>query len=249
MNNIKIALYNNDDAKMTPAETITEMFEYTDENGVLYIPEWIDDGTFEEDQRIYKCVMDWTETDVEKLIAQHQSLYDALAKIAELTSASGDNFDVRSLPEDLQAVWNTYIRDFETGDIDPERIHDFVEHLDMLDLVDSISKRIKAGESLTEDELAYYNEHREIKSLRDEFDYYGKYRDAVKADSVRRIGSSIAAYDVILRAKRLFRLLALTAPSPVINNEACFLAQAMAIHEYGKSLEVLDTCMRVSQKV
>lgn len=46
MNTSKIALYTNPDEvlTLTPSESIISMFEHTDENGTLYIPEWLYDG-------------------------------------------------------------------------------------------------------------------------------------------------------------------------------------------------------------
>ena len=46
MNTSKIALYTNPDEvlTLTPSESIISMFEHTDENGTLYIPEWPYDG-------------------------------------------------------------------------------------------------------------------------------------------------------------------------------------------------------------
>ena len=169
MNTEKIALYNTayNTLTMSPAETVKEMFDYTDENGVLYIPELTDDAVFEEDHRICRCVMNWNRADAERLIAEHQALYDSLAKIAEVTEVSGDIFslkfsvDTSALSESLNTVVDTYLCGTETG-------------------------------------------------------------------------------DVVYRASKLLKLMAINAPKAVINIEACFLAQAMAVHEYGQSMEVLD---------
>ena len=170
MNTEKIALYNTayNTLTMSPAETIKEMFNYTDENGVLYILELTDDTVFDEDRRVCRCVMNWNSADAEKLIAEHQALYDSLAKIAEVTEVSGDIFslkftvDTEALSKDLQAVVDTYLCGTETG-------------------------------------------------------------------------------DAVYRARKLLKLMAINAPKAVINIESCFLAQAMAVHEYGQSMEVLDT--------
>ena len=127
MNTIKIALYNNHDNEtdaaayhaMTPTQTINEMFEYTDENGTLYIPAWPYDGVY--DEKVYRCVMDWDQSDRDALVKEHAVLTSALAQLAERMDSIYAAEDARTLPEDLQAVWDTYICDFETSDIDLEK--------------------------------------------------------------------------------------------------------------------------------
>ena len=56
MNTSKIACYTKPDEApvLTPAESVISMFEHTDENGVLYIPEWpvpLDDSA--EDKELF----------------------------------------------------------------------------------------------------------------------------------------------------------------------------------------------------
>ena len=69
---------------------------------------------------------------------------------------------------------------------------------------------------------------------------YNAYRDAIHADANHRIGNGIAAYDVVIRAKRLCRLMSLKAPEIIINNEANLLAQAIAIHACCKEMKTVD---------
>ena len=55
MNTSKIALYTNPDEvlTLTPSESIISMFEHTDENGTLYIPEWLYDGNCDNTEHFY----------------------------------------------------------------------------------------------------------------------------------------------------------------------------------------------------
>ena len=50
MNTSKIALYTNpnESITLTPAESIISMFEHTDDNGTLYIPEWPYDNNYDD---------------------------------------------------------------------------------------------------------------------------------------------------------------------------------------------------------
>ena len=55
MNTSKIALYTNPDEvlTLTPSESIISMFEHTDENGTLYIPEWLYDSNCDNTEHFY----------------------------------------------------------------------------------------------------------------------------------------------------------------------------------------------------
>lgn len=239
MNTSKIALYTYDDTdrKLTPADTISEMYDYTDESGVLYIPEW--DYMYGSDG-VYKLIMDWTKTDRDAIIAEHAALTEGLTRLAGYLDAIQSEEDVTLLPEYLKSLWNTYIRGFETGDIDLDRISDIRDMLDTMDCVKSLSARIESGEEVSDEDRFFYNDYREIDLSEDDEVYYEQYCDLVQADAERRIGCSEVASDVILRAKRFCRLVNLGAPEIIINNESCYLAQAMAVHKCCKSLEVLS---------
>ncbi|MBR5114498.1 MAG: hypothetical protein IK101_04290 [Oscillospiraceae bacterium] len=67
---------------------------------------------------------------------------------------------------------------------------------------------------------------------------YDGYVEAMYADAESRIGG-VAAYDVIVRAQRLWFLMRLKAPESVVNAEAKLLAQAVAVNTYGRSLRLL----------
>lgn len=67
---------------------------------------------------------------------------------------------------------------------------------------------------------------------------YDGYVEAMYADADSRIGG-LAAYDVIVRAQRLWFLMRLKAPESVVNAEAKLLAQAVAVNMYGRSLRLL----------
>lgn len=59
-----------------------------------------------------------------------------------------------------------------------------------------------------------------------------EYKRAVTCEAEERIGKGVAAYDTLMRAKRLCILMSLSAPEYVINRESKLLAQAMALHRY-----------------
>ena len=95
--------------------------------------------------------------------------------------------------------------------------------------LDSI--RASGAEALPEAQKAFWNTY-----LRD---FESDNPDAVCAESEARVGKSPAAYDVILRARRLCRLMALEAPEIIIRSEANLFAQALVIHRYCKEMEIV----------
>lgn len=64
--------------------------------------------------------------------------------------------------------------------------------------------------------------------------------DAICAEAEARVGKSPAAYDVILRARRLCRLMTLEAPEIILRSEANLFAQALVIHWYCEELEIVE---------
>lgn len=183
MNTSKVALYYDpDDAPiLTPSECIVSMFALTDESGLLLIPAWpYDDDTPEDRERFYRCRMDWTEADRDAVLRFFESCYETMQAIAaEYDSIRSSGTE--GLSEAQKAFWNTYLRDFESDEI-----------------------------------------------------------DAICAEAEARLGKSPAAYDVILRARRLCRLMALEAPEIIIRGEANLFAQALVIHGYCREMEIVE---------
>ena len=70
--------------------------------------------------------MNWSKTDAEKAIAEYESLYESIKVIATKLESLKSGSDDKCLSSDLQLVWNTYIRDFETGKTDMDSVILFV---------------------------------------------------------------------------------------------------------------------------
>ena len=65
-------------------------------------------------------------------------------------------------------------------------------------------------------------------------------KDAICAEAKRRVGNDLAAYDVVIHARRLCRLMSLETPAIIFRNEARLLAQAMVINIYCLSMETVE---------
>ena len=241
MNTSRIALYTLSDKYPTFSGpgSILNMFEHTDENGVLFIPEWPYDSYYDE-EAFCKCKMNWSKADAEKAVVDFNTLYDAIKAVSEKLEGLQSASDVNDLSPELQSVWNTYIRDFEADSFDLDLIVDISDRLDTIALIGSISRRINKGEDLSAEDFSYYNENKDTSVSESETTLYNEYKDAIRKDAEQRLGNGLAAYDVIIRAKRLCKLLSLEAPTITVNKEASLLAQAMVIHDYCEKMETVD---------
>ena len=70
--------------------------------------------------------------------------------------------------------------------------------------------------------------------VNDENDIEGTYRAAEK-----KVGEGVAAYQVLIRARRLCRLISLGAPEIILKAERDILTQAYFLHEFAESMEEL----------
>ena len=243
MNTSKIALYTKPDETLTltPAESIISMFDHTDKSGVLYIPEWPYDDNSDNKERFYKCKMNWNEVDLDDALWYYESYFNTIKKISKKYDTIRSSADVESLPETQKKFWNTYIRDFETGDIDVELVMDIAERMETINMIRATAVKINSGIEVSKEELDYYNEYKNTVVSEDEQSLYERYRDAIHADAENRVGNNVAAYDMVIRAKRLCKLMALKAPEIIINNEANLFAQALVVHIYCKEMEIVET--------
>ena len=242
MNTSKVALYfdPNDPPVLTPEESIISMFEHTDTDGVLYIPEWPYDNASDEQESFFKCRMDWNKTDLENVLRQYESCFETMKKIAENYDSFRSDANEEAMPEEEKQFWNTYLRNFKIGDIDAELIADITDRMETADMVKGIAEKLHSGKEVSEEELSLFNEHWDTSVSDEEETLYDRYREAVLADAWDRVGGNVAAYDMIVCAQRLCRLMALEAPEIIIQTAANLFAQTLVIHTYCRELETVE---------
>lgn len=241
------------ESTLSPADFITLMFERTDEDGVLYIPGWHYDGpgwmekapgsTDEDDS--YRCVVDWNIAKYEKLLDKFNKHYSNLKAIAKIEKEAYENNKPFELEGELYEFWNTYLKSFDTGEIDMEKINDIDDRLDTIEWVKIIAGNVAKGDSPNDLEKEVLTEYVDIKVSDEERNYRKQYYNNMVKDAENRIGKNICAYDVIIRSMRLCRLFVLKAPQSVLYNEARQLAAAMLLHDYGTSKELVDNTVRL----
>ena len=232
-------------AHLDPGEYIDMMFERTyADDGVLYEP------FFDETKRLpgteygenptslifrHDCVMDWSEADRDCVKAEVEALYRAFFELADKYGSLGDTEEenAKLLPPELLTVWKTYLRSFDSGSFDLERIG-------------NIGDRIKAWHAAsdaaheTAKELPEDRYNKIVESVRsniseEEDDYVYDYRCRLIEQAEQRLGKTHMAYDLVIRAQRLCRLMALHAPERMILYEGRRFAQAYAIHACAKA--------------
>ena len=210
------------DSSLNPVDFITFMFERTDEDSFLFIPGWhydrlgweygVQGSTDENDS--YRCRVDWNLNKYEKLLEKFNRHYAAIKKIAlcwnELDGTADTAKSVLK-DADLFEFWNTYIRSFDIGDIDIEKIRDIDDRLDTIEWVKSIASTVSKGKAVADFEKEALSEYIDIVVTDEEIAYREKYIDNILKDAQNRIGKNICAYDVIIRTARLCRLMSLEA--------------------------------------
>lgn len=204
-------------SNLSPCAYARFLLEHTDADGVLRLPKNFGEEN-EEFDRYDQFIMSWDKDALGRLTAEFEALYTGLERIAGVyDQLTGDEESVRAIlgsPE-LFDVWRAYIRDWDLGGLD-EKAAAAVEK--------SISLDGGEGELSEEEErLAAH--------------YHSAYVEAIAADSKRRVGENICAYDMILHAKRLCRLLSLEAPPIIIRHEARMLIQYMALHAFSTGVK------------
>ncbi len=234
----------NDEAcvSLTPVECINAMFEHTDGEGRLRIPARLcdNDDINEETTAWLDCVMMWDDEDRNSVIAAYEELFAALKAIAAGSDRLGDTREENEgvLSAGLLNVWDVFIRDFETGDVDEETAMDIADRMASADFAAELEELFMELASENDEEI--FRDCKEDPAVtEEEEELCSRYLAAVYEDAESRFNNRIAAYDVIIRAKRVFRLMKLNAPDIMINNEAILLARAMAVNACAEFVELV----------
>lgn len=204
-------------SNLSPSAYARFLFEHTDADGVLRLPKNFGEEN-EEFDRYDQFIMSWNEDALVQLTAEFEALYAGLERIAGVyDQLAGDEESVREIlgsPE-LFDIWHAYIRGWDLSGLDEKAVA-AVEK--------SISLDGGEGElSEEEEQLAAQ--------------YHSAYFDAITADCRRRVGGNICAYNMVIHAKRLCRLLALGAPQIIIRHDARMLIQYMALHAFSTGVK------------
>ncbi len=214
------------------------MLDNTDYDGVLYVPV----NEINAPEKLYRCRMDWNIADSTALSKE----FSVLLKNLRIISRVYDDMDgtlatAKRLLGDYKGaikVWDKYIRPFHVDNIDDSVIADIEEKIEIVDWVKDISARFSKGEKLKEYEKETLKECIDVSVSEEEREMVRRYYEGIIKDSESRVGKRIGAYDEVIRAKRVCRLMSLGAPESVLHTETCMLAQSMAIHRFAITRDI-----------
>ncbi len=229
--------------KMTSSEYFAWLHEQTDADGVLIVPVWNDGNVIRSAHpSYYRCDMDWSKTDLDRLSAETETLLSALSGIAKVYRQLSDSEEenAKILSPELLKVWSVYIRPFDVASFDLDLIHDIEMRMEIMDEVGAIELKRNSGKTLDAYEQNFLKENRSITIDADETQLYDAYRQTLYKQSEQRIGISHAAYQLVIHARRVCRLMSLLAPDVIVNAEKKCLMQAVAFHACAESFTVIE---------
>ena len=185
--------------------------------------------------------MTWDDEDRNNVIAAYEWLFAALRAIADVSDRLNDTREENKsiLSGELLDIWDTYIRPFDLGDIDYDTVMDIEERMESAKLAADLAGLFEDVASDNGEEVFWHGEEASGVTA-EEVALYDQYVAAVHADAERRLERVLAAYDVIIRAKRVCKLMSLNAPDIILNSEAKLLTQAMAINACAESAECVS---------
>ena len=225
------------DEVMSAPQYVHKLYSETKE-GKLQLYGWHYDnpgwgcGKNTDEGYLYQCAVNWTEKDCAAMAQCAHALVEDLRRIgahrAALDGTLFDNFKevsrerALSVLEDehLVDVYFTYVYPYTLEGVDLDRVQDIYNRWD-----DCIHAEVfgEVAEPVSEEDKVYYQ----------------TYLDAVRAAAEQRIGESICASEVIFFARRLCRLLEISAPEIIVSNEQNCFIQALVLHRHGVSKEII----------
>lgn len=216
INGAKLAFrYKSSQEILSGQEVIEEMKRYTNNIGVLYIPNI--ESYYNNDFGHLRLEMDYSKADekefaldADKLV---KNIYGIFSFCKNWKNDSGifllQESDAKNiLPQDLFKTWNTYIRDLKVEGFD-----------------ERLSKSICGQEGYIPEK---YLSEKEVATWR-------KFLATKELEATKRIGDGVAAYTLIAKAQRLLRLLEMREPKKVLNEAKNSLIISLAIHRFAKT--------------
>ena len=234
---------------LTPQEYITEMFERTDEDGVLYLPaSHTYTGVLEPQPNYdYRCRMNWNLARYKAVLGKFNKVYEAIQIIGQIGKAlwwSSDEAKERLNDAELYRIWHVYLCSFDTPLFSDEKIMDIHDRLESIALAQEIAMRFAEGNALEDCERKVLDDGLKTELSNEEVNYYNKYHCLQEEQSETRVGKNVYAYETVVFAQRLCRLIELGAPEVIINNEARRFAEMFVLHEYATEVKHASSAIR-----
>ena len=242
--------------ELSGEEFIARMFERTDAEGILYLPDWALNGTGWEvnlpeafsDGSSIRCRMRWNLWDMERIAGKFSRMVEAIAAIApHYSSMYTEEAEIRETLTDpkLLDFYKTYLKPMDTGDMDLQQINDIADRLNTRKDVQKIAAELAKGHALEDYQRDVLLGYVDVTVSRQEQAYYKRYVEMLFREAESRIGAGVCAYRVTMSARRLCALLHLGAPKIVLDNEKRQLAMALTLHAYCGGMEKVSSELRL----
>lgn len=234
---------------LTPQEYIAELFERTDEEGVLYLPaSHTHTGVLEPwPDYDYRCRMNWNLARYEAVLEKFNKVYAAIQEIGHIDEALW--WDPEQAKEylndsELYRVWLTYLCGFDTPLFCDEKIMEIHDRLETVALAQQIAMHFADGKALEDCEREILERGLKTELSDEELDYYNEYHRLQEEQSEMRVGKNVYAYETVVFARRLCRLIELGAPEIIIHSEARRFAEMFVLHEYATEVKHASSAIR-----
>ena len=196
---------------------IADMFKRTDDKGILNVP--VDPCDKPENtlgKKMYRCKMNWNDLSALEMSDEFDRVYKSLYELAGL-HAEIESLDLeKEVSAEALEVWNTFFKDYDCEEL--ERILEKgVEHL--------IEKEKNPNRFSNSDDDGKWRVPQDERGL---FTY--DFRDIT--NRLRKQYNFPFLYDMFIRIRRVYLLIAYKASGELIEMEARRLARYMALNKY-----------------
>ena len=220
---------------LSPQEYITELYKRTDKDGILTLS--LDIGPSEEAIRFR---MNWNLERYRAVLGKFTKVYEAIQKIGHIDEALWWQPDMAKIylnDAELYRIWLTYLCEFDTPLFCEDKINEIHDRLQQLVLARELAQRFADGQELSNYDRKTLEEGLKIEFSDEDLDYFNDYYSVLEEQSKVRLGKNIYAYETILFAQRLCRLIELGSSKAAINHEARKFAECFVLHEYAAEIK------------
>lgn len=227
--------------ELSPEALITQMFDKTDEKGWLFVPGHpYRIGKDSEGMKWLRCLMKWDAGNRDELIREYDELYKALAEIAALHPELGVSAEENTavLSGDALRVWRIHCTDLCDGTFERElerSIDKLIDREVLAELGPLKESRREAGKG-----SRWHLADRDPVPADEEVLLYWKYNFKLKEAIKTRYGDGDFVFDVCVRTRRLYYLMAFGAPQRLIDREAKRLAKYMVLDRFCKNCSEME---------
>ena len=225
--------------RLSPDDVITLMYERTDKEGIMIVPDHPYETKKGSEGSVWlRCVMEWTKKDRDEVIEECKNLYKALSRISkvyyDLSPSLYENEEL--LSKEDASIWSKYLRDLDDGHFEKDIERSVYRMCD-----ERINKTFADGHRYEKRKKYQHLVDKWAVAEDEQIFLYWRHIQSLRESLKRHFGDSVFAFDLCIRIKRMFYMMAFEAPRGMIRREAKRLAKYMVLAKYCKEVEHLET--------